>query len=85
MRGDLRRVWASDPHELMRVMELYAILDCAELSARASLLRRESRWGLAHYRVDYPERDDERWLRQVVIHRDSATGKLRLEARPVGG
>ncbi len=84
MRGDLKRVEASDNHELMRVMELYAILDCAELSAQASLIRRESRWGLAHYRVDYPEKDED-WLKQIIIHRDPSTGEMKLETKPVGG
>ncbi len=34
-----------DPHELMRCMEVHFIRDCAEMAARASLYRRESRWG----------------------------------------
>ena len=36
----------------------HSILDCAEMAARASLFRTESRWGLYHYRTDFPERDD---------------------------
>lgn len=83
MREDLNEVSASDPHELMRVMELYAILDCAELSAMASLMRRESRWGLAHYRVDYPEKNDEEWLRHIVISMDQVVGRMRMETRPI--
>jgi len=42
----------------------------------ASLERRESRWGLAYYRVDYLRRDDENWLRHVIIHRDPKKGKM---------
>ena len=84
-RRDLKRVGAKDLHGLMRVSELYCILDCAELSARASLERRESRWGLAHYRVDYPERDDDNWLRHVVLHRDMETGEMTVTTRPVAG
>ncbi len=34
----------------MRVMEGHFIRDCAEMAARASLFRKESRWGLYHYR-----------------------------------
>ncbi len=47
---------ARDPHELMRCMEVHFIRDCAEMAARASLYRQESRWGLYHYRLDYPEK-----------------------------
>ncbi len=75
-RRDLPRVRSDDLHGLMRAAELQCILDCAELSARASLMRKESRWGLAHYRVDYPERDDANWLRHVILHRDKATGEM---------
>ncbi len=82
-RRDLERVGAGDPHELMRVAELYCILDCAELSARASLERRESRWGLAHYRVDYPSRDDGRWLVHVILSREEETGDMKVTTRPI--
>ncbi|MFQ6054046.1 MAG: FAD-binding protein, partial [Candidatus Bathyarchaeia archaeon] len=82
-RRDLERVKADDLHELMRVTELYCILDCAELSTRASLERRESRWGLAHYRIDYPERDDENWLKHIILQKDAETGEMRVRTRPV--
>jgi len=67
----------------MRVAELYCILDCAELSARASLERRESRWGLAHYRVDYPEKDDVNWQKHVLLRRDQETGQMTVTTMPV--
>ncbi|RLI07291.1 fumarate reductase/succinate dehydrogenase flavoprotein subunit [Candidatus Bathyarchaeota archaeon] len=82
-RRDLPRVQAQDLHELMRTAELYCILDCAELSARASLERRESRWGLAHYRIDHPERDDENWLKHVILRRDPDTGEMTVTTRPI--
>ncbi|WP_050470081.1 fumarate reductase/succinate dehydrogenase flavoprotein subunit [Herbaspirillum chlorophenolicum] len=59
---DLERLQARNPHELMRAMEVHAIRDCAEMAARASLYRTESRWGLYHNRVDYPERNDAEWM-----------------------
>ena len=42
------------PHELMRCAEVTFIRDCAELAARASLVRTESRWGLYHDRPTSP-------------------------------
>ncbi|WP_343583989.1 fumarate reductase/succinate dehydrogenase flavoprotein subunit [Herbaspirillum sp.] len=59
---DLERLQARNPHELMRAMEVHAIRDCAEMAARASLYRTESRWGLYHNRVDYPQRNDAEWM-----------------------
>lgn len=59
---DLAQMKANNPHELMRAMEVAVIRDCAEMAARASLFREESRWGLYHHRVDFPERNDDEWF-----------------------
>jgi len=56
----------------MRAMEVHAIRDCAEMAARASLFRTESRWGLYHARVDYPERNDAEWLVHAQLKKDDA-------------
>ncbi|MDT8404518.1 fumarate reductase/succinate dehydrogenase flavoprotein subunit [Sulfuriflexus sp.] len=61
IRADLVSLKASDPHELMRAMEVQFILDCAEMAAVSSMFRTESRWGLYHYRVDYPDTDNNKW------------------------
>jgi succinate dehydrogenase/fumarate reductase flavoprotein subunit len=67
---DLDRLSARNPHELMRALEVHAIRDCAEMAARASLYRTESRWGLYHYRVDYPERNDADWFVHAQLKKD---------------
>ncbi|WP_410210376.1 fumarate reductase/succinate dehydrogenase flavoprotein subunit [Aquirhabdus sp.] len=59
---DLQYLCAENPHELMRAAEVSVIRDCAEMAARASLFRTESRWGLYHYRADYPKRNDADWF-----------------------
>ncbi|QLE40080.1 fumarate reductase/succinate dehydrogenase flavoprotein subunit [Nostoc sp. C052] len=61
---------ARDPHELMRSLEVHFIRDCAEMAARASLYRQETRWGLYHYRLDYPEKNDEEWFCHVNLKKD---------------
>lgn len=65
IRRDLEMMCAEDPHELMRANEVSFILDCAEMAAAASLFRTESRWGLYHYRVDYPDTDNGDWFVHV--------------------
>lgn len=77
----LEQMGAQDPHELMRCMEVHFIRDCAEMAARASLYRRESRWGLYHYRLDYPERNDAEWFCHVNLKQES--GEMVLFKRPV--
>lgn len=82
IRADLDQMKARNPHELMRAMEVHAILDCAELAARGSLYRTESRWGLYHYRTDYEGRNDAEWFAFVEI-RKGADGQPELFKRPV--
>lgn len=73
---------ARDPHELMRCNEVHFIRDCAEMAARASLYRRESRWGLYHYRLDYPEKNNDEWFCYVILKK-ADSGEMTLFKRPI--
>jgi succinate dehydrogenase/fumarate reductase flavoprotein subunit len=82
IREDLETaIVARDSHELMRALEASSILDCAEMAAAASLFRTESRWGLYHYRVDYPMRDDANWRCHTILHK--IDGVMTCEKRAV--
>ena len=61
-------------YALTEHLELGYLLDLSEVTAGAALRRTESRG--AHYRMDYPQRDDVNWLNHTLIRR----GK---EGRPV--
>jgi len=65
--------------EMMEALELRNLLDFSEVIAASALAREESRG--AHYRTDYPERDDAGWLKHTLAYR-SETGPL-LEYKPV--
>ncbi|MFF8288680.1 fumarate reductase/succinate dehydrogenase flavoprotein subunit [Streptomyces sp. NPDC016309] len=82
MRAEIAGMGATTPHELMRCAEVGFIRDCAEMAARASLARTESRWGLYHERTDHPRRDDQDWLHHLDL-RKSASGAMEFTARPV--
>jgi succinate dehydrogenase/fumarate reductase flavoprotein subunit len=82
IRNDLAQLKARDAHELMRALEVHAIRDCAEMAARASLFRTESRWGLYHARVDFPRRDDAEWFCHVQLQRNER-GEMACFKRPV--
>ena len=82
MRGEIDEMGGRTPHELMRCAEVSFIRDCAELAARSSLTRTESRWGLYHERADIPERQDDRWGYHLNV-RKSAAGDMEFLGRPV--
>lgn len=82
IRADLAYMSATNPHELMRAMEVHFILDCAEMAAHASLYRTESRWGLYHYRVEHPEKNDADWFCHAQLKKNEA-GEMTCFKRPI--
>ncbi len=66
--------------EFTAALELSCMLDVAETIVRCAQLREESRG--AHQRIDFPARDDERFLANSLIYR-SADGAPRVEYLPV--
>jgi HEAT repeat protein len=83
MRDDIAAMGARTPHELMRCAEVTFIRDCAEMAARASLARTESRWGLYHDRLDHPHRDDASWFHHLDLYKSPSSGAMEFTARPV--
>jgi len=62
--------------DLQSALELRNMLDVAETIAEGSLQRRESRG--AHQRLDYTERDDEKFLKHTLCYRQP-DGRPRVE------
>ena len=66
--------------EFIAALELSCMLDVAETIVRCAQLREESRG--AHQRIDFPARDDKRFLANSLIYRN-ADGASRVEYLPV--
>ena len=64
---------------LINVLELDGMLEVAEVILVSALARTESRG--AHYRLDYPKRDDANWLKHTLAYK--AADGIRLEYIPV--
>jgi len=64
---------------LVEILELGFELDLAEVTVACALARKESRG--AHYRTDFPKRDDSKWLKHSLAVR-TAEGP-RISYRPV--
>ena len=67
--------------DLADALELGFLLDCAEATVESALARHETRGG--HAREDYPERDDENWLKHTFARRQEEFGAVSLAYRPV--
>ena len=65
--------------ELRDALEMFFRLGIEEISTRAALMRQESRG--CHFREDFPGRDDENWLSNIVFYKSD--GELRHELRKV--
>ncbi len=54
---------------LVNTLELGFMLDCAETIIMGALTRKESRG--AHFRTDYLDRDDEGWLKHILLYHNT--------------
>ncbi|MFZ7103515.1 MAG: FAD-binding protein [Peptococcaceae bacterium] len=61
----LAKIQAGNGHELLRCSELKDLLVIAQVIARGALIREESRFGLSHYRGDFPE-SRETWHKLIL-------------------
>lgn len=75
-RRDMEKVKATDSHELMKFVEVEAIIDTLEMAVRASLARKESRWGYGHNRADFPEKDPAWDKKYVIVAKDPVSGGM---------
>ncbi|MBV9711065.1 MAG: succinate dehydrogenase/fumarate reductase flavoprotein subunit, partial [Ktedonobacteraceae bacterium] len=67
--------------ELVEAIELGFLLDCAEATTHGALARTESRG--AHFRLDYPKRDDVNWLKHTLAFKGEKTHDVRLDYKDV--
>jgi succinate dehydrogenase/fumarate reductase flavoprotein subunit len=58
--------------DVLGAIELGYMLDCAEAIVIAALERKESRG--AQFRTDYPERNDQEWLKHIDVSLDGDGG-----------
>ena len=64
---------------LMEALELGNLLDLADAIAASALAREESRG--AHWREDFPDRNDESWLKHTLVRKKD--GEISITYKPV--
>ncbi|MDG2521384.1 succinate dehydrogenase flavoprotein subunit [Caulobacter segnis] len=76
--SDRGLVWNTD---LMETLEFDNLVAQAVVTVNGALNRTESRG--AHAREDCPDRDDKKWMKHTLAWLDQATGKVKIDYRPV--
>ena len=74
--GDRGRTFNTD---LLETLEVGYLIDISEVLATGALARTESRG--AHFREDYPARNDQEWLKHTLAY--NRNGKIELRYKPV--
>ncbi len=77
LREESEHAWIDDRgtvfnQDVLGALELGYMIDCAETTVVGALERKESRG--AQFRTDYPERDDDQWLKHIDISLGSDGG-----------
>jgi succinate dehydrogenase / fumarate reductase, flavoprotein subunit len=75
---DRSMIWNSD---LAEAMEYDNLLSQAMVTMYGAANRTESRG--AHAREDFADRDDTEWMKHTLAWYDEATGKVKIDYRPV--
>ncbi len=84
LREETDKAWIDDRgtvfnQDVLGALELGFMIDCAETTVVGAIERKESRG--AQFRTDFPERDDEHWLKHIDL--TLADGKPEISYSPV--
>lgn len=71
--------WANS--SVIKIRKLFPCIVLAEAIVTGALARNESRG--AHYKPDFPNRDDSNWLKTTVARYENAADKVTLNYKPV--
>ena len=74
---ELASAYASNPHELGRLLECRMLISVGELVMKASLERKASNSVLGFQRLDYPEVDPPEWNKLLPIRQENNQVKVR--------
>ena len=74
--SEASELYARNPHELMRALEVMTILECGEMIIHACLARKASNSFLNFDRLDYPEINPPEWQKWVTTRLEDEDVKV---------
>jgi succinate dehydrogenase/fumarate reductase flavoprotein subunit len=74
---ELASAYASNPHELGRLLECHSLITLGEMIMKASLARKASNSILGFNRLDYPQIDPPEWNKLLPIREEEGQIKVR--------
>jgi succinate dehydrogenase/fumarate reductase flavoprotein subunit len=75
------RLFAVDPHKLMRSLEDLSLLTYSQIIIEASLARKDSNKYMDFRRIDFPEMDPPEWHKFITVKQEN--GKVKAETLPL--
>jgi succinate dehydrogenase / fumarate reductase flavoprotein subunit len=87
LKEESQRAWIDDRgtvfnQDVLGAIELGYMIDCAEAIVVSAIERKESRG--AQFRTDYPERNDDEWLKHIDVSLDGGgAGEPQISYSPV--
>ena len=79
IKKEFPKMKAADWHEMMVANQTKAMALCVEIAQNSALERKESRG--FHFREDYPETDNENWLKWVIVQ--NVDGKMQVSTEDI--
>lgn len=71
MKAIVPHLTADDPHSLSKCLEAADTILCLEMIFRSAEMRKETRGIMyPHYRADYPQTDNQNWLKWINIRQE---------------
>ena len=83
LKGRLKDIAAVNNYNLVEALECIDRVDVARVLVEHLLYRKETRWACYQTRLDYPKKNDNRWLAFVNSVYDSKTDEIKMIERPL--
>ena len=83
LRERTKDIGVTNNYQLVEALECIDRIDVARVLVEHLLYRRETRWVCYQTRLDYPQKNDSRWLKFVNSLYDLNTGEIKMVERPL--